>query len=128
MGEGGDFGAGLWSHPHDPQFLEPGRLLMFDNGFRRPGNEEYSRIIEIEYDPVAGTSEVVWEYRETPDFYDFAQGACHQEESGNVFVTDSLNGRVFEVTRDKRVVWELEVQARWIYKAITVPRTFFTEW
>jgi len=128
MGEGGDFGGGLWSHAHDPQFLEPGRLLMFDNGFRRPGTDEYSRVIEIEYDPVAGTAEVVWEYRGTPDFYDFAQGACHQEESGNVFVTDSLNGRVFEVTRDKRVVWELEVQARWIYKAITVPRSFFTEW
>lgn len=128
MGAGGDFGEGLWSHSHDPQFLSEDRLLLFDNGFRRPGGETYSRVIEVAFDAAARQADIVWEYRETPDFYSFAQGACHVEENGNVFITDSLNGRALEVTRDQEKVWEMRVQSQWIYKAVTVPRDFFTEW
>jgi hypothetical protein len=128
MGDGGDFGEGLWDHSHDPQFLGDNRVLIFDNGYRRP-SPQFSRVIEVEFDPSARTAEMVWEYRESPDFYSFALGSVQQQDNGNVFITDGTNGRLLEVTRDKQKVWELLIQKYyWSYKAITVPRSFFTDW
>lgn len=130
MGEGGDFGEGIWSHSHDPTFTAPNRFLMFDNGALRAGTSfEYSRVIEVEFDADARRAEVVWEYRETPDFYAFAQGAVSIEPNGNVFVTDGINARIFEVTRDKQVVWRMRMLGgAWTYKSITVPRQVFEDW
>ena len=128
MGEGGDFGAGIWDHSHDPEFLDEHHVLIMDNGMRRP-EPQFSRVIEVEFDPAAKTSAVVWEYRETPDFYNFALGSVHRQDNGNVFITDGTNGRLLEVTREKQKVWELKVEKYfWVYKAVTVPREFFTAW
>ena len=130
MGDGGDFGEGLWSHSHDPCFTAKNRFLLFDNGTLRPGaSKDYSRIIEVEFDAAARRAEIVWEYRETPDFFAFAQGAVHVQGDGNIFVTDGINGRIFEITRDKRTVWEMRLRdMHWTYKAITVPKSVFSEW
>jgi hypothetical protein len=128
MGDGGDFGAGIWDHCHDPQFLSDHRVLIFDNGYRRP-KPQYSRVIEVEFDPEQKQAQIVWEYRETPDFYSFALGSAQALDNGNVLVTDGINGRVVEVTRDKHKAWEFLVQKYyWIYKAVNVPRSFFTDW
>ncbi len=130
MGEGGDFGQGLWAHSHDPVFLAEDRFLMFDNGALRPGtDQEYSRIIEVVFDAAEQRAEIVWEYRETPDFFAFAQGAVSVQPNGNVFITDGINARIFEVTRDKEQVWRLRLGGgAWTYKAITVPREVFEGW
>jgi hypothetical protein len=102
--------------------------MIMDNGLRRP-DPKFSRAIEVEFDPDAKTAEVVWEYRETPDFYSFALGSAQKQDNGNVLIVDGTNGRLLEVTPDKRKVWELKVETYyWIYKAVTVPREFFTEW
>ncbi|MFW5741290.1 MAG: aryl-sulfate sulfotransferase [Myxococcota bacterium] len=130
MGQGGDFGEGLWAHSHDPTFVADDRFLMFDNGALRAGtNQEYSRIIEVEFDADERRADIVWEYRESPDFYAFAQGAVSVQPNGNIFVTDGVNTRIFEVTRDKELVWQLRLlDGAWTYKAITVPRSVFTDW
>lgn len=128
MGDGGDFGEGIWDHSHDPQFLADDRVLIFDNGYRRP-SPQYSRVIEVEFDPSQKRAEIVWEYRETPDFYSFALGSAQAMPNGNVLVTDGINGRLVEVSRDKQKVWELVIQKYyWSYKAVNVPRSFFTDW
>lgn len=127
MGDGGDFGAGLWDHCHDPQFLDDNHVLIFDNGLQR--EPSFSRVIEVEFDAEDKTAEIVWEYRETPDFYSFALGSAQLQDSGNILVTDGINGRVLEVTRDKQKVWEVLIEKYyWSYKAVSVPRSFFTEW
>ncbi len=130
MGDGGDFGHGLWAHSHDPFFVSENRFVMFDNGALRPGaSHDYSRIIEVEFDAAERRAEIVWEYRETPDFFSFAQGAVHVQPDGNIFVTDGINSRIFEVTRDKRVVWQLRLLDEvYTYKSITVPRSVFEDW
>lgn len=128
MGDGGDFGGGLWDHCHDPQFIDDHHVLIMDNGLRRP-EPKFSRAIEVEFDPAAKTAQVVWEYRETPDFYSFALGGATLQDDGNILITDGTNGRVVEVTRDKQKIWEMRLETYyWIYKAVTVPRSFFTEW
>jgi hypothetical protein len=130
LGDGGDFGQGLFAHSHDPYFLSHDRFLVFDNGALRPGaTHDYSRVIEVEFDADAGRAEIVWEYRESPDFFSFAQGAIGVQPDGNVFVTDGINARVFEITRDKRKVWQLRLPPEvWTYKAVTVPRAVFEAW
>lgn len=129
MGRGGDFGEGLWSHSHDPIFVAEDRFLVFDNGNRRgPGEAPYSRVIEVQFDEAQKKAEIVWEYRESPDFYSIGLGSAHLEPNGNVLVNDGFNGRVLEVTRDKQVVWEISLPLQQIYKVVTVPREFFSEW
>ena len=130
MGKGGDFGAGLWSHSHSPEFPAPGRMLMFDNGLWRPGPSPYfSRVIEVQYDPAARTAAIVWQYRESPDFFAFALGSAQEQASGNILVATGTDGRVFEVTRAKDKVLELAVAKPFsVYRAVAVPRAFFTQW
>lgn len=129
MGDGGDFGAGLWSHSHCPEFLPGNRVLLLDNGLHRAGGEEFSRVIEVAYDPAQKKADIVWEYRETPDFYSFALGAVHRQDNGNTFIADGYSGRLLEVTPDKKKVWELKLQQNYgTYKAIVVPKDFFSSW
>jgi hypothetical protein len=82
---------------HAPQLLDTGTMLVFDNGRYRG----WSRVLEM--DPV--TYEVIWEYR-APGFYTLSQGYVQRLPNGNTLVTESERGRVFEVTRDKKIVWE----------------------
>lgn len=129
MGDGGDFGEGLWSHAHDPNYLADNRFILFDNGLYRPGTVLlYSRVIEIEFDAEKKTAEIVWEYRETPDFYSNAYGSVKEMDNGNILINDGMSGRVFEVTREKEIVWEMTLSGESIYKAETVPLEFFKEW
>jgi hypothetical protein len=93
------WGPGELDHPHQPSLLPNGHILVFDNGFFRG----WSRVVE--YDPAKAA--VVWEYRtERPeDFFSMGRGSCQKLPNGNVLITDSAHGRVFEVTPDRKTVW-----------------------
>lgn len=93
------WGPGELDHPHQPSVLPNGDVLVFDNGFFRG----WSRVVE--YDPV--DEEIVWEYQ-APDPYDFysrGRGSAQELPNGDVLITESAKGRVFEVTRAGEVVW-----------------------
>ena len=106
LGVDGDFGEGLFSHAHDPELLENGNFLMFDNGNHR-FPVEYSRAVEIAFDPVLGWAEVAWAWPDEPFFFDSAMGDASSLPNGNVLITSSHHGRLFEVTRSGEVVWDL---------------------
>ncbi len=60
----------------------------------------------VEIDPVA--RRIVWQYR-APDpetFYSGARGANQRLPNGNTLITESDDGRAFEVTPEGDVVWE----------------------
>ena len=92
-----------------------GNLLLFDNGgaagygdpspISPKGDTIYqratSRVLEI--DPV--TLSLVWSYA-APDFYSFNISGAQRLANGNTLITEGTTGRVFEVTREKEVVWE----------------------
>lgn len=73
LGEGGDFTLteGEWFiHPHAPQVLDDGSIVIYDNGNRRPGtslddpdNLPYSRAVQYEIDMEERTATQVWEHR-----------------------------------------------------------------
>ncbi|MFP4500262.1 MAG: arylsulfotransferase family protein [Candidatus Hydrogenedentota bacterium] len=91
---------GDFRRQHDPHILDNGNLLLFDNRGARP----HSRVVEL--DPA--TWEPVWTYQgsTTRPFYTHSCGAAHRLPNGNTLIVESDNGRAFEVTRDKHIVWE----------------------
>lgn len=100
------WGSGRISGPHDAQVLASGNILIFDNGLGRG----YSRVIEL--DPLS--EEIVWEYRapEPSDFYTRGRGSAQRLGNGNTLITESMAGRVFEVTREGEIVWEFRCPER----------------
>ena len=91
---------GMWRAQHEPILLENGNILIFDN--RGLGN--LSRILE--FDPL--TLDVFWQYEgnKVNKFYSKGLGANQRLPNGNTLITESMGGRVFEVTPDKQIVWE----------------------
>jgi hypothetical protein len=97
------FMRGAWHEQHDPDLLPDGHILLFDNqGDLAAGM--HSQILEI--DPVSGS--IVWRFASTDDesFYSKALGSQQVLDNGNILITESLRGRIFEITRSGRVVWE----------------------
>ncbi len=92
--------TGMWRHQHDPQLLPEGTLLVFDNF----DTDETSKVFEL--NPI--TQEVLWVYEgsDTDQFFTRTCGAAQRLPNGNTLITESNNGRAFEVTPEKQVVWE----------------------
>jgi hypothetical protein len=89
--------------PHNVTPVGNQRFLVFDNGSERAtGNR--SAVIEVD----ARNGRIVWEYTapSSNSFYTARQGAAQRLANGNTFVTSSNSGHLFEVTQDKKVVWD----------------------
>lgn len=93
--------GGIWRHQHDAEFLDNGRLLLYDN---LGTVNRRTRIIE--YDPL--TQAIPWFYanENSTSFRAFLRGAKQRLPNGNTLIVDPDNMRLFEVTDKKKVVWE----------------------
>ena len=109
-----DWGNNEISYQHDPVVLDNGNILVFDNGLHRPDKKlmeekSYSRVVEV--NPRIG--KVVWQYMsKTPglmpgiDFESYIGGFVQRLPNGNTLITETCTGRIFEVTREGKIVWE----------------------
>ncbi len=101
---------------------------IFDNG--RHGT--YSRVIEI--DPTTG--DIVWKYKaDIPEnFYSKWRGSNQRLPNGNTLICESEKGRVFEVTREREIVWEFynpeikNERRHLIYRMMRVSREKVNSW
>jgi len=112
-----------------------GNLLIFDNGgiagygiFGMPNKFRFfSRIIEI--DPI--TMEIIWEYYhrkgsnlmtsgENHKFFSLFLGSAQRLPNGNTLITEGMSKRVFEVNKDKKIVWDF-VFSGIIYRCYRIP-------
>ena len=95
--------TGPWNHPHDPDPLPNGNLLIFDN-FMVRGARHGSAVVE--FNPRA--NQIAWSYSGEPDAPLRSDIRSQQQllKSGNVLITESDQGRIVEVTREGEVVWE----------------------
>lgn len=69
-------------------------------------------------DGAIGPSEMAWQYI-APDKYSFYSPimSCAQRlKNGNTLITQGINGRIFEVTPDKQIVWEYWNPYKFDYK------------
>jgi len=92
---------GVWRGQHDAEFLENGRLLLYDNiGSLIKG----TRVLE--YDPL--TQAIPWCYanEHSAPFRAVMRGMLQRLPNGNTLIVDPDHQRLLEVTRDKEVAWE----------------------
>jgi len=108
---------------HDAQWIKPGlsgegNILVFNNGFSRPG-ASYSSVDEIvppvdedgnyylEPGSSYGPEKPVWSYTADPrtDFYAKIISGAQRLPNGNTLICNGPNGVFFEVTPKKEVVW-----------------------
>jgi hypothetical protein len=113
----------------------PNRLLVYDNGFERPGcvivngvatGECYTRAVEFDIDPVAMTAKKRWQYRHTPtDIYASLVGSARRLPNGNTTILFGMYGpgestspdgstgprAAVEVTEEGQVRWTLTVKS-----------------
>jgi len=127
------WGSGELVGPHDPWLLPNGNIVVFDNGLRpnSPAKPRFfSRVVEI--DPTQ--NRIVWQY--TPprrtDFFSSSRGGAQPLPNGDVLVTESTKGRVFEINRQGEVVWDYrntdfreDGQRRTIYRMYRMSRERF---
>jgi outer membrane protein assembly factor BamB len=99
----------VWSHSadylrqHDAQILPNGNMLLLDN---RGGNPTFGWSRILEYAPP--DMKQVWAYEGTEDekFGTYSCGAVQRLYNGNSLITETDNGRAFEITAKGDLVWE----------------------
>lgn len=77
----------LTSGQHSAREVGPGRVLLFDNGFARADQGQWSRAIEFEIDAANGTAHTVWQYRPDPDIWATVISSARRIANGNTVVT-----------------------------------------
>lgn len=91
--------------PHSAKWLGDGKVLIFDNGWQNP-EKNHSRVLILD----TKIDKIVWEYKakNLNSFYSGFQGAVQMLENGNILVTSTNTGHVFEITVGKKpeIVWE----------------------
>lgn len=99
--------TGPWIRQHDPDFLPDGRISVYDNNADDTDEPMSggSRIIEM--DPVTREWTVRYGGTSGQRWYSNHQGKHQPLDNGNVLITETLAGRIFEVDPEGEVVWEL---------------------
>ena len=93
---------GPWLWQHDASLLPNGHITLFDNlGGFRAGNS--ARVLEV--DPRTGG--IAWSYQgdDAHPFHSPLRSSAETLPNGNVLITESDGGRLFEVTRAGEIVW-----------------------
>jgi hypothetical protein len=130
-------GPAKLAQQHDPHVLDNGNVLVFDNGVHRSDSPlVYSRVLET--DP--RTNRTVWEYRDLPlqNFFSAYISSAQRLPNGNTLICEGCSGRLFEVTPDRRVVWEyispyfsdtpLLGTNNWVFRAFRYSREDVRRW
>lgn len=123
--------GGAWRLQHQPTVIEGGRMLVLDN----QGLGEHSRILE--FDPFS--QQIHWSFSGAADgpFFTRTCGSVQRLPNGNTLITESDAGRAFEVTREKRIVWEFVSPHRagrndeliaTLFDVVRLPREFPVGW
>lgn len=94
---------GPWEHPHDPDPLEDGNIMIFNN-FVSHGTNHGSEVVE--YNPAS--HQIAWEYtgEQTRHLRSDTRGCQQLLRGGHVFITEGDHGRLLEVDRVGNIVWE----------------------
>ncbi|PIP89871.1 MAG: hypothetical protein COW01_06390 [Bdellovibrionales bacterium CG12_big_fil_rev_8_21_14_0_65_38_15] len=120
----------LFTHQHDPSFINGSTLLVFNN------SKGYSEVIEYDF----LKNEVKWQYEGSEKFFNKLQfyspyiSGAQRLNNGNTLITLGLPGLLLEVNRDKNVVWnffntldENKLDTAWPYKAMFKTRAYLNK-
>lgn len=122
---------GMWHRQHEITALDSDRLLLFDNLSREPN----SRVVEFD----RRTQTIAWTYGDKPGqpLNSPTCGLAARLPNGNTLITESIPGRVLEVTPTGKIVWEFVNPNQLKSKASVIasifdfqrlPQNFPTDW
>jgi hypothetical protein len=124
--------TGPWIRQHDPDFNRDGTLVVFNNNTDTTDDGTIwggSNIVAM--NPL--TRSWVFKYGAKPHerMYSHGLGKVQVLENGNILVTESQAGRVFETNSNAEIVWEFinkfdEKAVADITQAIRYPDDYFT--
>ena len=100
----------VWAMPtmahaqHEANLLKNGNILFFNNN--KSGTKKLDWSVVREVDPV--TQEVVWSFQgdESNGMYSRCCSTNQRLPNGNTLITETEDGRAFEVTESGDIVWE----------------------
>ncbi|MDC0434628.1 arylsulfotransferase family protein [bacterium] len=101
--------AGPWIRQHDPDFGADGKIVVLDNRNDDANGAQFggSQIVLMTPSaPLGGNWDVSYENSDTTPFFTAKRGVVDLPGNGNVLVTESEAGRVFEFTPRGDIVWE----------------------
>jgi hypothetical protein len=97
--------TGWFVRQHDPDFIDGNRFSVFDNNNIAPERHSHqSRIVIVS--ARAKTSLVFFEGVMSAPFYTNIMGKHQWLPNGNLLITESMQGRAFEINRRGKIVWE----------------------
>ncbi|MBN1395755.1 MAG: aryl-sulfate sulfotransferase [Pirellulales bacterium] len=97
--------AGRFIRQHDPDFIDGERISVFDNNNAAPEEQgPQSRIVIL--NAPDDTLEVYYEGTEEHPFYTDILGKHQWLPNGNLLITESKQGRAFEIDNHGEIVWE----------------------
>ncbi|WP_027713883.1 arylsulfotransferase family protein [Desulfuromonas sp. TF] len=96
---------GPFFNQHDPDLLPNGKISIFDNlgAAIDPNADDGSRILEV--DPLTGASRTVVGSSKANFFLTETEGNKQHLPNGNLLITESVRGRIFEVDKSGEIVW-----------------------
>lgn len=106
---------GPWRRQHDPEFAPGGEIFVFNNNDYALGEHDDARAdlspqsagsTVLALDPVRDRVRVVYGAEDGQAMYSRWRGKVEATPSGGVLVTEFEAGRVFEVGKTGRIVWE----------------------
>ncbi len=96
----GGISGGHEAHMIPKGFPGAGNIMVLDNGSMV--HKGASFVLEI--NPL--TKKLDWIYDVGKDFWTGTRGSIQRLSNGNTLITEDNTGRIFEVTKDKELVWQ----------------------
>jgi outer membrane protein assembly factor BamB len=120
---------------HDPDFNPDGTITVLDNRAGGAANEANGRLGQLggsrilAIDPATKTYHVAYESGPKNGFYTERRGKHQFLDNGNLMVTETDMGRVFEATPDGDIVWQYvngwdETRVGWVMGATRYPESY----
>ncbi|HAL66063.1 MAG TPA: hypothetical protein DCP10_10915 [Bacteroidales bacterium] len=97
--------TGMFVRQHDPDFIDGNTISVYDNYRIASDNHGHqSRILIGSFKN--GQYDVYYSGDVQQPFYSYIMGKHEWLPNGNLLITESTNGRAFEVNQDGKIVWE----------------------
>ena len=77
--------------------------------------------MEIEYDEVNQTSEIIWQHELPIELFSGSRGECDRLENGNTLITAGRSSNTLEVTPNNETVWQINVPGVTSYRSTRIP-------
>ena len=97
--------TGKFVRQHDPDFIDGNTISIYDNNHIAPASFGHSSRIIV----ISALDDKLTTYMsgsEEIPFYSHKMGKHQWLANGNMLILETMNGRVFEITPDKKIVWE----------------------